>query len=101
MLTLQFEHAITDYATWKAAFDSDPIDRTSLGVRRHRVYRQLDDPNYVLGELQFDTAAEAQACGAALHDLWRSPQAAPSLAGAPRLRIVEEVEDSTYPPRQS
>jgi hypothetical protein len=40
---------------WKAAFDHDPIDRRGLGARRHRVYRPLDDPNYVVGELEFDT----------------------------------------------
>jgi hypothetical protein len=34
--TLQFEHAIKDFAMWKAAFDRDPIDRRRLGVRRHR-----------------------------------------------------------------
>ena len=96
MPTLQFEHAIRDFAMWKAAFDRDPIDRRGLGVRRHRVYRPLDDPNYVVGELEFDTPAEAEACRTALHELWRSRQAAPALAGAPRVRIVESVEDQRY-----
>lgn len=96
MPTLQFEHAIRDYAMWKAAFDRDPIDRRGLGVRRHRVYRPVDDPNYVVGELEFDTAAEAEACRAALHELWKSRQAAPALSGVPRVRIVESVEDERY-----
>jgi hypothetical protein len=48
MPTLQLEHAIKDFAMWKAAFDRDPIDRRGLGVRRHRVFRPLDDPNYVV-----------------------------------------------------
>ena len=96
MPTLQFEHAIKDYAMWKAAFDRDPIDRRGLGVRRHRVYRPLDDPNYIVGELEFDTTAEAEACRAALHRLWNSRQAAPALIGAPQVRIVEPVEDHSY-----
>jgi hypothetical protein len=96
MPTLQLEHAIRDFALWKAAFDRDPIDRRGLGVRRHRVCRPLDDPNYVVVELDFDTTADAEACGAALRELWRSPRAAPALIGAPRVRIVEAVEDHAY-----
>jgi hypothetical protein len=101
MPTLQFEHAIKDFAMWKAAFDRDPIDRRGLGVRRHRVYRPLDDPNYVVGELDFDTTAEAQACGVALRELWNSRQAAPALVGALQVRIVEAVEDHNYRHHQS
>jgi hypothetical protein len=96
MPTVQFEHAIRDFTTWKAAFDRDPIDRQGLGVRRHWVARPLDDPNYVVGELEFDTTAEAQACGIALRDLWNSSAAAAALIGAPRLRIVETVEEHGY-----
>lgn len=96
MPTLQFEHAIKDFSMWKAAFHRDPIDRRRLGVRRHRVYRPLDDPNYIVGELDFDTADEAHACGVALRGLWNSRQAAPALIGAPRVRIVETVEDHEY-----
>jgi hypothetical protein len=98
MPTLQFEHAIKDFAMWKAAFDRDPIGRQGLGVRRHRVGRPLDDPNYVIGELEFDTTAEAQACGVALRELWSLRAAAPALVGAPQLRICEIVEDHAYQP---
>jgi hypothetical protein len=93
---LQFEHAIKDFAMWKAAFDRDPINRRGLGVRRHRVLRPLDDPNYVVGELEFETSADAEACRDALRKLWNSRQAAPALAGAPRVRIVEMVESQDY-----
>ena len=96
MPTLQLEHAISDFSMWKAAFDRDPIDRRGLGVRRHRVCRPLDDPQYVVVELDFDSASEAEACGEALRELWKSRQAAPALAGAPRVRIVESVEEERY-----
>jgi hypothetical protein len=96
MPTLQLEHAIKDFEMWKAAFDRDPIDRPGLGVRRHRVFRPVDDPNYVVVELEFDTTSEAEACRAALGELWSSRQAAPALMGAPRVRIVEAVEDQEY-----
>ena len=96
MPTLQLEHAIQDFAMWKAAFDRDPIDRQGKGVRRHRVFRLLEDPNYVVVELEFDTTAEADACGVALRELWSSREAAPALVGSPRVRIVETVEDRQY-----
>lgn len=81
---------------WKAAFDRDPIDRHGLGVRRHRVFRPVDDPNYVVVELEFETMNEAEACRAALGELWRSRTAAPALLGSPRTRIVDPVEDELY-----
>ena len=96
MPTLQLEHSIRDFEMWKAAFDRDPIDRQALGVRRHRVLRPVEDPNYVVVELDFDTTTEAQACRIALRELWSSREAAPALIGAPRVRIVETVEDQAY-----
>jgi hypothetical protein len=50
----------------------------------------------VVGELEFDTTAEARACAGALHELWTSRQAAPALLGTPQVRIVEVVEDLGY-----
>lgn len=96
MPTLQLEHEIKDFAMWKAAFDRDPIGRRGLGVRRHRVFRPLDDPNYVVVELEFDTVSAAQRCGEALRDLWASSRDAPALIGSPRVRIVDVVEDHGY-----
>ena len=96
MPTLQLEHAIKDFELWKAAFDRDPIDRQGLGVRRHQVFRPVDDPQYVVVELEFETTGEAEACRTALAELWSSRQAAPALVGSPRVRIVERVEDQAY-----
>ncbi len=62
----------------------------------HRVFRPLDDPNYVAVDLEFDSLAEAERCKAALGELWRSKQAAPALRGAPQVRIVETVESVQY-----
>lgn len=96
MPVLLFEHGIKDFAMWRAAFDRDPIDRRGLGVRRHRIYRPVDNPDYIVGELEFDTDAQAQAGQSALRELWTSPQAAPALAGTPHLRIVETVDEQEY-----
>jgi len=36
MTILHVEHAISDFETWKRAFDSDPVQREQSGVRRYR-----------------------------------------------------------------
>jgi hypothetical protein len=96
MTTLRLEHAISDFGLWKSAFDRDPIGREQLGVRAYRVFRPLDDANYVAVDLEFDSPAEAERCKVALGKLWRSKQAAPALRGAPQVRIVETVESVQY-----
>lgn len=96
MPVLQLEHDIKDFELWKAAFDRDPIDRRGLGVRRHRIFRPVGDPNAIVVELEFATIGEANSCHGALRELWRSRSAAPALVGDPRVRIVELVEDESY-----
>jgi ribosomal protein L35AE/L33A len=62
---LRIEHPVPDYGAWKQAFDSDPVGREEAGVRRYRVSRAVDDPNYVMVDLEFDTTSEAEALLAA------------------------------------
>jgi hypothetical protein len=92
MPVLQIEHAITDFETWKRAFDSDPVDRKAAGVRRYRIFRPVDDPAFIKVDLEFDTVADAESCRAALESLWASGRAAPALAGRASTRIVETIE---------
>ena len=92
MPTLRIEHAISDYDTWKAAFDRDPAGREASGVRRHAIHRPVDDAKYVLIDLDFDSVADAEALLARLQGVWQSTVAAPALAGRPRTRIIDTVE---------
>ena len=96
MATLQLEHQISDFQTWKRAFDADPGQRAARGVRAHRVGRPLGERNYVVVELDFDSAERAQAFRAVLDEIWSSAEAAPALVGTPQVRIVETVENETY-----
>lgn len=96
MTIVQIEHPVRDYATWKVAFDRDPVGRQASGVRRYRIYRPVDDPNFVAIELEFNDLARAEAFKRSLEALWRSPQAAAALAGAPRARVVEVVDGEAY-----
>jgi hypothetical protein len=94
---LQIEHPISDFDTWKRAFDGFADFRQQSGVRRYRFLRPTDDPNYVIIELEFDGSSEAEAFLAALRrSVWSSREAAPALRGELQTRIVEAVEVKEY-----
>jgi hypothetical protein len=94
MVVLRIEHAVPDFASWKRAFDADPLGRERSGVRRYRVMRAVDDPKDVLIDLEFDTRTEAESLLAALHEVWRGPGGA--VTRNPRARIVETVESREF-----
>lgn len=94
MPTLHIEHAISDYRTWRAAFDRMASARETAGVRRHSVQQPIDDPSYIVVDLDFDTAAEAAAFLTFLKTtVWVSREDAPALVGAPRTRILQLAGD--------
>jgi hypothetical protein len=92
---LQIEHPVRDYDSWKAAFDADPVGRERGGVRRYRVLRPVDDPLYVIVELELDTLAEAESFLGALRELWREAEAK-GLMRTPQARIVEAAETAEF-----
>jgi hypothetical protein len=97
MYTLRIECSVRDFDSWKVAFDKDPIGREQSGVRRHRVLQPTDDPNYVMIDLEFDNASEAEAYLAALQrDVYSSREASLALVGGPQTRIVEVVDAKEY-----
>jgi len=92
MPTLHIEHAILDFDLWKTAFDRFGELRQQSGVLRHRIQQPIDDPRYVVIDLDFDTTAEAERFLAFLRaKVWSSGQHAPALAGTPQARILEPV----------
>lgn len=94
MPTLHIEHPITDFATWKAAFDRMAEFRERSGVLTHRVLRPVDDPRYVVIDLDFGSTPEAESF---LHFLrtkvWSDSRNSPALLGMPHTRILEPVRD--------
>lgn len=92
MPTLHIEHAITDLSTWTAAFDRFADARRHAGVRAERVRCPVDDERYVVVDLDFDTADEAEAFLAFLtNQVWAVPENSPGLAGRPVTRMLEAV----------
>ena len=101
MFTLKIEHAISNFEIWKSAFGRDPAGRQRSGVSRYRVFRPLDDPNYVLIDLDFNRSAEAEAFLESLRTVWSQVELSPALRrdsgddnDRPRARIVEQVESN-------
>jgi hypothetical protein len=90
MPILHIEHRVEDFDTWKRdGFDADPLGRSKAGVRRYRILRPVDDPNYVTVDLEFDSRQDAEAMQTALRELWRSPLVK---IGAPTARVLDIVE---------
>jgi len=92
MTTLHIEHAVTDLATWQAAFDRFGELRAAAGVTAQRVLRPTDDDHYVVVQLDFDERAQAAAFLQTLRTaIWLNPSAAPALHGEPRATLLEPV----------
>lgn len=92
MATLRIEHAIHDFETWQKAFDSFAEARAKAGVRSLAIRRPVDDPKYLMLDLEFDTAGQAEAFAGFLRQrIWSSPASSPGLVGAPQTRILDLV----------
>lgn len=93
MHILQIEHKVADYQGWKKAFDSDPVNRKKSGVKRYQIYRQTDDPNYVVIDLYFDNAEDAQTTLAALQTLWKKVEGTVMVKAQTRILHLTEATD--------
>ncbi len=92
MPTLHIEHAIVDFELWNTAFERFAQHRTDAGVRRHRIHQPVDDPKYVVIDLDFDTTEEAQRFLNFLQTkVWTSTANAPALVGQPQTKILKPV----------
>jgi hypothetical protein len=90
MFTLSIEHAISDFSTWKEAFDRFAEARRNAGVLSHRIRRPVGDPHYLVIELEFDAQENADNFRKFLDDVvWTNRDASPALIGAPSSRILE------------
>ena len=70
------------------------MGREKSGVRRYQILRALDDPNYVMIDLEFDTSREAEALLAAMRVVWG--RVGGTIMWNPQARIVEAVETREY-----
>ena len=88
MVTLRIEHVVPDFAAWKRAFDSDPLNQRQSGVRSYRSLRPIDNPLYVTMDLDFDDRPAADAFLIRLRELWRNV----NVLREPKAQILEIVD---------
>ena len=92
MTTLRIEHAIHDYETWQRAFDSFAGARAKAGVRGYTIRQPVDDPKYLMLDLEFGTPVQARAFEDFLRRrVWSSPASSPALAGAAATQILDTL----------
>ncbi len=94
MIVVQIEHPVPDFDKWKAAFDSDPVNRERSGVRRYQVLRPIDNPNFSIIELEFNSLSEAEAFLTAMRKVWGRVEG--TIIESPRVRIVEVIESKQF-----
>jgi hypothetical protein len=94
MFTLQIEHRVHDFDTWKTAFDTYNPFREEACIRRYRIFRSLDNPNHVMIDLDFERSCEANTFVDAMHQMWGHVEG--KLADRPQLRIVEALESKEF-----
>ncbi|MCB0173198.1 MAG: hypothetical protein KDJ97_21925 [Anaerolineae bacterium] len=94
MYMLRIEHPVPNYEGWKQAFDSDPVGREKSGVRRYQILRPIDNPSYVMIDLEFDTIDQAEALLAAMRVVWGRVEG--TIMMNPQARIVEAMETKAY-----
>ena len=94
MYILQIEHPVPSYEGWKKAFDSDPVGRQRGGVLRHKIFRKVDNPNYVIIELEFDKLDKAENFLVSLQKLWERVEG--TVMNSPQARIIELIENKEY-----
>jgi hypothetical protein len=88
---VRIEHPVPDYDNWKIVFDTKGPDlRARHGVRRYKVMRPIDDPRYVMIDLDFNSQKDAEGFVAAMRQLWAG--SGRQVSSDQRARIAEAVE---------
>lgn len=54
MPALLIRHKVTDYVTWRSAFDAQEATRRAHGCQSGQLFRNASDPNEVLILLEWD-----------------------------------------------
>lgn len=70
MIILHIEHSVANFENWKASFDTYEDFRKKSGVRRYSVSRPIDNPNYAIIDLEFDSLEAAEGLLAGVKQVW-------------------------------
>jgi hypothetical protein len=95
MPILRIQHPVADYEAWKNLFDiKGPDFRGRFGAGRYQVLRPVDDPRFVMIDVDFAGRQGAEGLLAALRQLWGQP--GHNVDSDQEARIVEVVESAGY-----
>lgn len=94
MVVLQIEHPVPNYNGWKKAFESDPVGRQKCGVVRYTIFKTIDDPDYVIVDLEFALQKQAEIFLESLKKLWGTVEG--TVMNRPKARILEVMETNEY-----
>lgn len=95
MPTLHIEHPISDYPTWRQAFDRLADHRQRAGVLAQRVHQPVGDAHFVVIDLDFASLSATEAFLEFLQTkVWSNRDNSPALQGAPQTRILEPAPES-------
>ena len=95
MILLQIEHEVINFDKWKASFDTYTELRQKSGMRRFRILRQINNPDAVMIELEFDSLADAEALLSAVQQVW---QRVGALIKNPQWHFSELIETTELQP---
>ncbi|MBD2702682.1 hypothetical protein IC229_18695 [Spirosoma sp. BT702] len=90
MIILRIEHKIAHCDGWKKAFDSDPIGRKKMGVKKYRIYQPVNDSQFVIIDLEFEQLEQAQAALVALQGMWKGVDGTLILNPHTQLLVIRE-----------
>ena len=99
MILLHIEHTTPNFEAWKTSFDSYAALRQQSGVRRYRIIRPIDNPNFAMIDLEFDNVRDAQSLLAAVQQVWQ--HVGGTLITDPEWQICEVAETQEVSPHNS
>lgn len=94
MIILHIEHTVVDFDNWKASFDNYEDFRQKSGVRRYRVSRPIDNPNFAMIDLEFDSLQDAEALLAGVQQVWERVNG--TLIKDPQWQLSEVVQTKEF-----
>jgi hypothetical protein len=95
MATLHIENTVRSFEEWKAVFDKFDRFRAEKGMRSYRIARQVDHPDTVVVDLDFDSVEAATEFRGALEQIWRTPQSREQLVAHSTPVLYDVVEQRT------
>ena len=83
MIRMFVRHQVTDFTTWKKAYDDFDDERTGMGVARDAVFQSATDSNDITVWHDFETLDAAQSFVES--DRLREVMASAGVAGEPQI----------------